>query len=362
MTNVMYVVRLTEAQSPGITQTIEETRFVLNDDESWKDWDFKILVCNDNKDFEVKDFYSVIMRNPGPVIVLGRPVAKKVRQLQTRLYAKSSVFVSSEYDSDTFWSLIESAKEAFESGQPWIPRKYAAGLLIIKKLYAHKYWGGRDKNYIWRDDLPKGRGIDYTVIPKEVIFEALSNLIDKGYVSTKRGRRSQNGNKYCLNMAKRPEIEKILADESFQSDTSLERVLLRDTNRVNRDVLSWDSPKIVPSYTCGELGELLNLLMVHPDTIANFNIENGGEEHRKIPVGVFENLRLVFEISTDVWLIPATDGRCKATISSSNLDSSGNESLWIAISEFELSAGEVNLRDGWNAMSLVVVALKGFQV
>ena len=34
-------------------------------------------------------------------------------------------------------------------------------MLIVRKLYRYKYWGGaHNKNFIWGDDIANGRGVD----------------------------------------------------------------------------------------------------------------------------------------------------------------------------------------------------------
>jgi hypothetical protein len=36
-------------------------------------------------------------------------------------------------------------------------------MLIVRKFYRHKYWGGgNEKNFLWGDEIANGRGVSPT--------------------------------------------------------------------------------------------------------------------------------------------------------------------------------------------------------
>jgi hypothetical protein len=121
-----------------------------------------------------------------------------------------------------------------------LPRKYVAAVLLVRKLYRWKYWGGtREKNFLWVDDLAKGRGVDVSLA--DIIPEVASDLCQEGILQPKYGSAGarKKGQKYALNGERRCEIELIVRQGYFQ-DERLRHHLMRDRNEVPRDWLTWE--------------------------------------------------------------------------------------------------------------------------
>jgi hypothetical protein len=157
---------------------------------------------------------------------------KALEDLRHRLRTRAVVMVKSVADSTDLWEALDEAKRRFDSGEPFLPRKFVVAVLIIRKLRKGNYWAGKQKGYLWREDLAKGRGLDerYADIADVVANDLLQHeiLIPKT---------SQGTKKYALNPARKPEVHAIANDGIFWNK-KLEKILMKDTDEVSAYLLN----------------------------------------------------------------------------------------------------------------------------
>ena len=111
-------------------------------------------------------------------------------------------------------------------------------MLIVRKLYRHKYWGGgHEKNFIWGDEIAKGRGVD--PVFKDIAQDIANFLRVKEILVAKYGGGGTKGQKYALNPARIEDI-RMLANEGLISDPSVEEWFYKDNRLVSaRDLDDW---------------------------------------------------------------------------------------------------------------------------
>lgn len=111
-----------------------------------------------------------------------------------------------------------------------LPRKYVVGLLIVNKLVQENMWGGKNKGYLWSDDLAKGRGVPDDF--KDVIHDVVNMLFLNDILINKQ---SQGKKKYAVNPAIRNDIHEFLDARAFSG--RVHELLSRDTSRVSSRML-----------------------------------------------------------------------------------------------------------------------------
>lgn len=179
----------------------------------------------------MNDRVSLVVANLGPVVVV-EPVQTPCRELlRTRLRARTIVVTGCIGDSTDLLDLVQTAQTRFDSGEPYLPRKYVAAVLIVRKLESGHYWGGKNKGYMYASDLPKGRGVpdEFASISAEVANDLLLKdiLIKKP---------SGGKSKYALNPDRKSEVYAICENAEFL-DVSLRDALCRDTDEVSARLL-----------------------------------------------------------------------------------------------------------------------------
>ena len=113
-------------------------------------------------------------------------------------------------------------------------------MLIVRKLHRHTYWGGsHEKNFIWVDEIAKGRGVDSAF--KDVAQDVANFLQLKGLLVPKYGRgKRKKGQKYALNSDRMNDIQG-LANGGQLSDRSAERWFYKDNADISARVLDdWE--------------------------------------------------------------------------------------------------------------------------
>ncbi len=144
-------------------------------------------------------------------------------------------------DSTDLLGVVVEARRRFDSGEPFRPRKFVVAVLIVRKLRKGNYWAGKEKGYLWHDDLAKGRGVDerYAEIAHVVANDLLQNeiLIFKT---------SQGKKKYALNPARKPEVHAIANNGTFWNKR-LEEIVMADTEEVSAYLLN--EPRSAQGFT-----------------------------------------------------------------------------------------------------------------
>ena len=215
-----------------IQQWIEEVREVLREDKKWKDRQIISLPYDSRNSFRISDVCARVGSVNGPVILLEKVQTKPREQLRELLRYRTIVSVCSASCSDDIYQAVLESLDRFEDGEPHLPRKLVAAILIVKKLYVQNYWAGRDKGYVWGKDIKKGRGIPAEFV--DIVDEVVNDLLNKGVLISKK---SCGKTKYALNKDRRIEISSIVEKGHFHDDR-LYNVLTRDKKTVPSRFLS----------------------------------------------------------------------------------------------------------------------------
>lgn len=169
---------------------------------------------------DTRDFIAAVGATPGPVLML-RPIQGTVlAEITTRLEGRQLVIPADAYDHETLREAIADIKAHHDAGEPLLPLQRVVGLLLVRKLDREHMWAGNSKGYMWRDWIPKGRGIDEAFKPHIpdllYLLELHTVLISKV---------SNGDKKYALNPNRRVEIGDMLRGRRFSPE--LEHVFAR---------------------------------------------------------------------------------------------------------------------------------------
>jgi hypothetical protein len=179
---------------------------------------------DEQNSFAVQPLFVRVLNRSGPVVLLERVQRKALENLRGRLRTRAVVMVEAVADSADLWQVLEVARRRFESGEPFLPRKYVVAVLIVRKLRKGNYWAGKEKGYLWQEDLARGRGVDERY--SDIAHVVANDLLQHGILIFKT---SQGTKKYALNPARKPEIHAIANDGTF-GNAKLEKILMRDTD------------------------------------------------------------------------------------------------------------------------------------
>lgn len=189
---------------------------------------------------QVRDFMSMVMQDPGPVVLLGPVQREIVGKVRERLDSRVPVLNEEPYDIEAMRATLLEAVAQFEQGDPPVPLDVAVALLIIRKLDQERMWAGNSKGYMYADSIPKGRGVDERYQPR--VAYVVSMLLNHGFLVMK----PSNGHKkFALNPDKRIELLRMLRNRRLES--ALQQVLSRgsatESCRVLDCLASYDSPE-----------------------------------------------------------------------------------------------------------------------
>jgi hypothetical protein len=186
---------------PHAAEWANEVKGILGDDPAWSDWDFYVAPYDERNNFHVQPLFVRVLNKRGPVVLVENVQRKPLEELRRRLRTRAIVMTEVVSDSTNLLEVAIEAKRRFDSGEPFLPRKLIVAVLIVRKLRKGNYWAGKEKGYLWYDDLTKGRGVDerYADIAHEVANDLLQHeiLIFK---------LSQGKRKYALNPKRKPEV------------------------------------------------------------------------------------------------------------------------------------------------------------
>ena len=177
----IYVVHLPEERFPGIGSWIGEIQEMVSNDPAWIGFRIQWIPMQPDHSFRITDVMSRVASETGPVLIFGSAQTKPRQMLKERLSRRTIVMVIEPADSTQLWANLKNVRDLFASGEPFLPRRLVASILIVRKLYHHKYWGGsHNKNFIWGSDLANGRGIDesFKHIAQDVANESSPFLVE----------------------------------------------------------------------------------------------------------------------------------------------------------------------------------------
>lgn len=178
------------------------------------DWQVAIHPYNEASSLDVIDFCSNVRARSGPVLLLNPIKGKVLADIRERLNGRAIVLVADAYEGETaVLAQIGELKRAYDAGEPFLPTDVVVGLLILRKLEREHFWGGKDKGYMWRENIPKGRGLDEGFASRvEPVLHALLNTSGDEYLIKKT---SNSKPKYALNPDRKQAVYDALRGRDF---------------------------------------------------------------------------------------------------------------------------------------------------
>ncbi|HBO2703604.1 hypothetical protein [Pseudomonas aeruginosa] len=147
-----------------------------------------------NQSLNVQQFSSLVLQNPGPILLL-RPVqARTVELIRNKLGGRLPIEVREIETSETLRDAVIAAEQRFDAGEPFLSLDLIVGLLLIRKLDKERMWGGNAKGYMWVEDIPNGRGLDEKYAGR--VPHVLNVLLQQELLISKK---SGSSKKYALN-------------------------------------------------------------------------------------------------------------------------------------------------------------------
>lgn len=192
----------------------------------------------DDNSFRVTDVLSRVGAELGPVLVFA--VAQSVPRQETlqRLARRTVAKATAPEDSTRLWTDLCEIRDLFAAGEPLLPRRLVAAMLIVRKFHRHKYWGGgHEKNFLWADEIANGRGVP--PVFKDIARDIANFLYQKGILIVKYEGKKKKGQKYALNPARIEDITS-LANDGTVSDPAVVHWFYKDNTLVSaRDLDDW---------------------------------------------------------------------------------------------------------------------------
>lgn len=205
----------------------------------WAGWTHNLRCYDYSNSLVVNDLASAVVQRNGPVLLLNPVQTPVIGLLRQKIGHLVVVQVVDAYDQPTLVDALCRTKGMHESGEPQLPRKLVAAILLVHKLAKEKKWGGtRQKNFMWASDLPKGRGFDESFA--DLLPSLISDLLAEGLLQSKT---SQRKKKYALNPQQMDRVIRALNQHSFGG--RLQRILEKDTDTVSCRYLDDVSSDIV---------------------------------------------------------------------------------------------------------------------
>ncbi|MGE8547641.1 MAG: hypothetical protein ACN6OC_09420 [Alcaligenes sp.] len=213
---------------------------LCQDHPKWSgEWQFRLRPYEKNASLVAKDFCSIVLQSPGPIVMLQPVQAKTLEEVRRRIGSRLPIVVDHVATAEALEVAIDTAIQHFLNGEPLLALDVAVALLLMRKLDQERMWTGNAKGYMWASDIPKGRGLD--VKYESRIPNVLNILLMNELVVYKI---SKSKKKYALNPQRREDIYEILKSRKLPRD--VEGPLLRHPDRESvrvLDILScYDDP------------------------------------------------------------------------------------------------------------------------
>lgn len=187
-------------------------------------WQFCPRKYEPDSSLNARNFCSMVLQSPGPVVMLQPVQSRTVEEVRRRLGGRLPIVVDYIATTEELLALIDTAVEHYQRGEPLLALDVVVALLMIRKFDQEHMWTGNSKGYMWASDIPKGRGLDLKYEPR--VSNVLNILYMHGLVVYKT---SNSKKKYALNPLRREDIYAILRARKFPLD--IEGPLLRNQGR-----------------------------------------------------------------------------------------------------------------------------------
>lgn len=183
-------------------------------------WSIRASQYEFNASLNIRDFCSLVLQTPGPVLLLQPVQNKTLEGIRQRLTGRVPVEAQTIITLDDLRTAIIAVGQRFDQGEPFLPLDVVVALLMLRKLDQERMWGGNAKGYMWSADIPRGRGLDEKYAAR--VSLVLNILLQHKLLIQKT---SQSKKKYALNPNLREDIYAILRTRKLPPD--VERPLMR---------------------------------------------------------------------------------------------------------------------------------------
>lgn len=233
--NVIYVLHPCVERWPPVLEWIADVESIVSCDAAWLGWTIQWVQTDKRGDFRADDLIRLVELNRGPILQFGETNAKPAAIIRQELQRRCVIELVSPTDSTALWAAMCDLRDKHLDGLPRLPRRLVAAVLIVRKLVKHDYWGGsHEKNFLYADDLAKGRGVDESF--SDIAREVANTLAQHSILIGKYGGNGKR-QKYALNISQKAAIDRIVATTEFPD--ALERIFSRDRTVVKADLVNW---------------------------------------------------------------------------------------------------------------------------
>jgi hypothetical protein len=232
----LHILHPRENRFSGITALLASVEQMLAADANWDHCAIRRAEYDEQAAFDVPTQCDLIRRSPGPVILIQNVQARLRDRLANMLDRQTVVYTLNVVVAEDLWLLCETARLAYEDGEPRIHLRELIGYLIVRKLERQGKWGGTSLNkaFLWSENLPKG-GFPKDILDKRDIFNVATELERFGVLTSK----TSNGQKkYAL--GSKQIVQPILDTKSFVSCPQLYPFFRRDARLVTARQLDYD--------------------------------------------------------------------------------------------------------------------------
>lgn len=232
----LHILHPPECRFPGITQWIAEVEQILRRDEKWEGCVFRRAVYDEQARFNVPTQVDLVRRSPGPVILVQKVQGATREQFERILQRRVSTYCITPTCAEDIWQACETARQAYEDGEPRVPLREVIAFLILRKLERQGKWGGEslNKSFLWSENLPKGGFPKDLVCPSEVL-DVAEQLARLGILNVKK---SQGQRKYAL--GPKSVVQPILDAKSFEIQPCIRKFFERNPKRVMASLLDYN--------------------------------------------------------------------------------------------------------------------------
>jgi hypothetical protein len=222
--------------APHLPEWLGSVEGLLRADATWDGCTFHRLVFDEQAAFDVPTAVDFVNRSRGPVIVIQKVQARLLDRFRSMVQRRVSIYPLSPSCAEDIWQACESARQAFEDGDPRISLRELIAYLIIRKLERQGKWGGTalNKNFLGADDLPKG-GFPKECSNTREILQVADVLYNASVLSGKLG---DGQTKYALGPVQI--VQPILDSRAFEGIRSLQNYFSRDRIFVSADLLDYN--------------------------------------------------------------------------------------------------------------------------
>ncbi|MEQ8482976.1 MAG: hypothetical protein RIB46_01300 [Pseudomonadales bacterium] len=227
MPGTIYIGHPLDIYVPGMAACVDGALASVACRPEWAEWSHNVRCYDNSNGLIVNDLVSAVLQRTGPVLLINPVQTPVIGLLRQKVGHLVVLQVADAYDQPSLIDALCQTKSMHDSGEPQLPRKLVGAILLVYKLAKERMWGGtRQKNFMWADRLPKGRGFDerYADLLPALINDLMSEKILQSKVS--------NGKKkYALTPDHMDRIIRALTEHDFGG--RLQEILGKDTNTVS---------------------------------------------------------------------------------------------------------------------------------